>query len=199
MKKKYLAILLATTLLFAGCGNNNSATVTLKVKNVSMSMVDTESPVWEDSIEQYEFGSEQQYVDEEVQTNRKGQFNGTSSEMEYDHTEEGMFTAYAVDIYKDEDNNKIEYGFKRDTGELVSYVNREGLQVIDAGKAVDKDTVIKTVTGLAGEYINTDEYTLEILTHVMIRDEEGVSSRTEEGFYVPEENETAHMYSLSII
>ncbi len=197
MKKKLFTITILLMLLtLAGCSNktnNNSksAPKNLVVKEVTVTMTDEHSSFWKNTDNSYQFRDGDRYTNEDAANKKKGSFNGFSFEANYDITEEDMFTTYATDIYLDSKDENIEYGFKNDSGELLSYKNDDGLTIDGLSGGITEENITRTVTDLASEYIDTDTFTFEINTHVITREEEGISSRTEKGFYETKENEEA--------
>lgn len=151
--------------------------------------IDDYSNTWNNATHEYEFREYRNYTDKKAEASKKGSFEKENFEAQYEYTMEDMYTNYATHVYSDVNNDRVTYQYKADSDELVAYLNMDGLEVDNSKIIASQNELLAISDGLSDGMSESSDYMTEIYSHVIAEEEEGRSSRTEEGFYKAKDNE----------
>lgn len=188
-KRKVIAVLFVLVLLsLAGCQKENWTVY-------EIAGADEDTVCFDYSGETYELSSIADYKREAAETSSKFVLGKQEYALRYDETCNREFLSYHEDIYKTEDKNATFY-FREDTGDLSGVFVKGKALTISENKPKVKEDYLQLAESLLKNYIPVEEYEVTYETDITIFEASGElgqrSYRTEEGFYIPEnDNETA--------
>lgn len=194
MKKICYFIILGAALLLVGCAGGNKKTAKLGVKEVRLLSSD-ENKVF-DTDKYYEHEEYQMYERENKEAERDIKVGDESYLLEYGYSTSDPFENYDADVYENIEDG-ITVWLKQDTDMVVGYRNRSSGCGLDNINFSSEEELLKAVEEYVGEIIDMDGFTPIVNTQVIsTTGEDELTSRNEEGFYLPQTNEEAY-YTIS--
>lgn len=189
MKRK-MALLLAACMLATGCGNGSAKkNITLSVKSVAVAFSDDDMIFDTDAV--YEFREYNMYENKGAEAEKKINVYEEKLTGEYAYSYSDPFTNYDIDVYTNEQAG-VMFEVEKDTEHVVGCRNEAGLDIQQFSEATSEDELISLLDTFAERYIDMDGFEPIVNTQVITHKDDETSSRNEEGFYLPAENEEAY-------
>jgi hypothetical protein len=206
--KIFFTTLMGCLLLLSGCGKNEAETNTA-IKGSDTNTTDKEAGITEVTAkekilsvdkaylttkdnktiinegDEYDIGAFAMFERDDADEQKTVEINDTEIEGFYCGSYEDVGINYKVDLYSDENENIFQLSEK--DGSLVGYIDVDKL---DKSISFDSEqTLLGALQEFVSEYIDTNEFASYINTQVLKYDGESETSRNEEGYYEPEDNE----------
>lgn len=185
--------ILGAALSLTGCAGGGQKTTTLCVREVLL-VANDENKVF-DTDQYYEHEDYQMYERENKELERDIKIGSESYSLEYGYSSSDPFENYDVDVYEDIDDG-ITVQFQQNTDRIVGYRNGASGCGLENLNFSSEEELLKSVEGYVGEKIDMDGFTPIVNTQIISRGEDELTSRNEEGFYLPKPNEEAY-YTIS--
>lgn len=188
--KRNVAFLVAMCMLVTACGNASAGKdIVLSVKTVAVAYSDNEEIFDTNAV--YEFREYDIYENRKAEAEREINVNGEKLTGEYSYSYSDPFTNYDIDVYINEQSG-VMFEVEKDTNCVVGCRNEAGIDIQQFSQVSSADERTSLLNAFAEQYIEMDGFESVINTQVITREDGETSSRNEEGFYIPAENEKAY-------
>lgn len=188
-----ICLILAVTVLLTGCAAGGKKELKLEVKEVQLLTTD-ENKIF-DTDKLYEHDEYRQYERENMESAREIKVDGEIFKTEYKYSSSDPFENYDIDTYEDAEGG-ITVQLRQDNGQIVGYRNAGSGSNLENISFSSKEELLKSVEGYVSEKINVDVFTPIVNTQVVSKEGGEITSRSEDGFYLPQSNEEAY-YTVS--
>lgn len=188
-----LYLILAVSVLLTGCAGSGKKTAKLGVKQVLLLENDGNKIFNTDKF--YEHEDYRMYERENIETEREIKVGDENCSVEYGYSASDPFENYDIDVYENTDEG-ITIQLKQDTDLIVGYRNTGSGDGLKDMSFSSEEELLKSVKAYVSEKIDTAGFTPIVNTQVISNEEGEITSRSEDGFYLPRSGEEAY-YTIS--